>query len=48
MLNKTNNAIKSWCAPNSNSIPSADDLPIICEIIGISLNEIFGISEDFV
>lgn len=46
MLNKTDNAIKSWCAPNSNSIPSADDLPIICQIIGISLNEIFGIRED--
>lgn len=45
-LNKTDNAIKSWCAPNSNSVPSADDLPVICKILGISLNQIFDINED--
>ena len=44
-LNKTDNAIKSWCAPGSNAIPSADDLPVICEILGITLNQLFGIED---
>ncbi len=44
-LNKTDNAIKSWCAPNSSAIPAANDLPVICEILGITLNQLFGIED---
>ena len=44
-LNKTDNAIKSWCAPGSTAIPSANDLPIICEVLGITLNQLFGIED---
>lgn len=45
-LNKTDNAIKSWCAPNSSAIPEASDLPVICEILGITLNQLFGIENE--
>ena len=44
-LNKTDNAIKSWCAPSSTAIPSANDLPVICNILGITLNQLFGIED---
>ena len=46
VLNKTDNAIKSWCAPGSNSIPAANEIPIICEIIGLSINQLFELEDD--
>ena len=46
ILNKTDNAIKSWCAPGGSSIPAANEIPIICEIIGLSIDQLFELEDD--
>ncbi|MFI3251804.1 MAG: hypothetical protein R3Y60_01555 [bacterium] len=38
--------IRKWIAPNSNSIPSTVDLPIICDLLNITLAELFGLNQD--
>ncbi|MFI3330058.1 MAG: hypothetical protein R3Y05_06220 [bacterium] len=42
-LSISESTIKGWTSPSSTNIPLADDLPLICEVLEITLYELFGI-----
>ena len=44
-LNISESTIKSWTTENGNGIPVTEDLPTICNILGITLNQLFGIED---
>ncbi len=45
-LGITESTITKWTIPSSSNIPSAEDLPIICSILNISLYELFGCEDN--
>lgn len=40
-LNTSESSIKRWIAPGSTTLPLIDDLPVICDILNITLYELF-------
>ncbi len=44
-LGISESTIKSWTTENGSGIPVTEDLPTICDILGISLNQLFGIED---
>ena len=44
-LNISESTIKSWTTLNDNKIPTADDLKDIANILGITLNQLYGIED---
>lgn len=42
-LGITQSTIKTWTAPNGNGIPVTEDLPELCDILGITIYDLFGI-----
>lgn len=44
-LNISDSTIRSWTTINNNAIPVADDIPTICEILKITLYELYGIKD---
>ena len=42
-LGITQSTIKTWTAPNGNGIPVTDDLPDLCDILGITIYDLYGI-----
>ena len=44
-LGISESTIKSWTTENGNGIPVTEDLPTLCNILGITLNQLFGIED---
>lgn len=44
-LDTKDDTVKKWITPNGTNVPSTVDLPIICEVLNISLNELFDLSD---
>ena len=44
-LGISESTIKSWTTENGSGIPVTEDLPTICNILGITLNQLFGIED---
>lgn len=47
-LNISDSTIKSWTSLTDSKIPVTEDLPTICEVLGITLNQLFGIEDNTV
>lgn len=45
ILGISDSTIKSWTSLTDNKIPVTEDLPKICEILGITLNQFYGIED---
>ncbi|MCF0125695.1 MAG: hypothetical protein HUJ68_08075 [Clostridia bacterium] len=41
----SDSTLKSWTSLTDSKIPVTEDLPKICEILGITLNQFFGIED---
>ena len=47
-LNISDSTVKSWTSLTDSKIPVTEDLPTICNVLGITLNQLFGIEDDTV
>lgn len=45
LLGISDSTIKSWTSLTENKIPVTEDLPKICEALGITFNQLFGIED---
>lgn len=45
LLGISDSTIKSWTSLTEIKIPVTEDLPKICEVLGITLNQFFGIED---
>ena len=45
-LNISDSTIKSWTSLTDSKIPVTEDLPTICSVLGITLNQLFSIEDD--
>lgn len=44
-LDVSHSTIKTWTATNGIGIPVTEDLPVLCEILGITLYQLFDIPD---
>lgn len=44
-LGVSHSTIKTWTATNGIGIPVTEDLPVLCEILGITLYQLFDIPD---
>ena len=47
-LDISDSTVKSWTSLTDSKIPVTEDLPTICNVLGITLNQLFGIEDDTV
>ena len=44
-LDISDSTVKSWTSLTDSKIPVTEDLPTICNVLGITLNQLFGIED---